>query len=701
MGASCTRGVLAVLKPGLENSKEIAKEIQAPPLVANPLESGRLYKFGCFQLDPAERLLLREGQSVPLTPKTFDLLVFLVSHRCKLVTKDQILAAVWPQGFVEEANLTVCVSALRKALGERPGEKQYIDTVAKKGYRFMAPVTEIEGSAALEQANVVGSVAEQRPSPAEKEPALVEPGTTERPSLQPVLLPTLQTFSPAASPKITRPRVRNLVIASVLIVAAIVVVVAIYRARHSTTTPVVTRRLAVLPFQNLAHDPASDFLGFSLADAIINRLGYVNQLTIRPSYAVQKYRTDIPDIQQVAKNLGVDTLLTGSFIREGDNLRVSYELVDAVGNRILRQGTVDVKYQNLLAVQDDVSAQVISALALTLSPAETQSLHTQQAIPPLAYEYYLRGVDLYSRADFPMAIRMLEKSAEIYPDYALTWAHLGRAYTASASFNLGGVALYTKAKAAYEEALSLQPTLAPARIYMANLLTDTGKTEQAVPLLRETLRTNPNLAEAHWELGYAYRYGGMLAESVQECKLARELDPSVKLTSSAINAYLYLGDYDSFLQSLPPGTDSAYIEFYRGFALYHLRLWDKAAETFDHAYELDPAMFQTQVGKALSYHIRHDDKKGFGLLNAVENKVTQRAVGDPEAIYKLSQAYAELGDKASALRLFRYSVENGFFPYAYFTKDPLMNNARRLPEFQSTLEAARRRSESFQESFKS
>jgi tetratricopeptide (TPR) repeat protein len=242
------------------------------------------------------------------------------------------------------------------------------------------------------------------------------------------------------------------------------------------------------------------------------------------------------------------------------------------------------------------------------STAPQNDLRTQQTIPPLAYEYYLRGVDLYLRGDFPLAIKMLEKSIEIYPDYALTWAHLGRSYTASASFNFGGVELYRKAKAAYERAM-VQPTLALAQIYMANLLTDTGGAEQAVPLLREALRTNPNLAEAHWELGYAYRYGGMLAESVEQCKRARELDPSVKLTSSAINAYLYLADYDSFLRSLPAANDWAYVEFYRGFALYHMREWEKAAATFDHAYELDPTMLQTQVGKALSYHIHHADKR--------------------------------------------------------------------------------------------
>ena len=658
------------------------------------MQTEHLYKFGAFELDPAEHLLLREGQPVPLTPKTFDLLVFLVSHRGKLVTKDQILTAVWPESFVEEANLTVSVSALRRALGERPGEKQFIDTIPKKGYRFTASVTEVEGSATLEPVNGADPQGTMRAAPASRESAALQIEPVAH-SSEPVVASEPERHLPLEQPAARILRRQNLIIAVVAIVVGIAIFVALYRTKHVAMTPVAPRSLAVLPFQNLAHDPASDFLGFSLADALINRLGYVNQLTIRPSYAVQKYRTEIPDIQQVARSLSVDTLLTGSFIREGDNLRVSYQLVDAVGNRILRQGTVDVKYQNLLAVQDDVSAQVITALALTLSPAEAENLRTEQAIPPLAYEYYLRGVDLYSRGDFPLAIKMLEKSIEIYPDYALTWAHLGRTYTASASFNFGGAELYSKARAAYEKALSLQPTLALARIWMANLFTDTGNAEQAVPLLREALRANPNLAEAHWELGYAYRYGGMLTESVEECKRARQLDPSVKLTSSAINAYLYLGDYDSFLRSLPAANDSAYIEFYRGFALYHMRQWEKAADFFDHAYERDPAMPQTQVGKALSYHIQHDDKSGLEMLNAAEAKITQRGVGDPEAAYKLAQAYAELGDSASALRIFRHCVEHGFFPYAYFVNDPLMHNVRQQAEFQATLQLARQRSEVF------
>lgn len=670
-----------------------------------------MYQFGNFQLDPTEHLLLRAGQPVPLTPKTFDLLLFLIEHRGRLVTKDQILEAVWPESFVEEANLTVSISTLRKALGEKRGNNQYIDTVPKRGYRFTAGVTEVSrpplpslaaGAASEPQDATVDGM------PAAEDSQAVTGAGTRFPTDEDVSDQDLARIpiEPAASTSRvdaagnSAVRKPHLILAMSLCLLALAVgAIGFFRWKTPSIGSTAPRRLAVLPFQNLRHDAAIDFLGFSLADAIINKLGYVNQLAIRPSYAVQKYRTELPDVQQAAKSLSVDTLLTGSFIREGEDLRVSYQLVDTAGNRILRQGTVDVKYQNLLAVQDDVSAQVIHGLALTLSPSESAELKSQEKIPPLAYEYYLRGVDLYSRGDFPMASKILEKSAELYPAYALTWAHLGRTYTASASFQFGGAELYDKARAAYEKALALQPNFLPARIYMANLLTDTGNPEQAVPLLRETLATNPNLAEAHWELGYAYRHAGMLAESIRECNRARELDPSVKLTSSVMNAYLYLGDYNEFLRSLPPVNNSAFVEFYRGFALYHLHQWDLAAEALDHAYQLDPTMLQAQVGEALSHRIRHENDEGLALLSAAENKITQRGVGDPEALYKVAQAYAELGDSASALRAFRNSVQTGFFPYPYFVRDPLMAAIRSKAQFQSDLQSARQRSAAFKTKF--
>src|SRR6202034_1641131 len=187
-------------------------------------------------------------------------------------------------------------------------------------------------------------------------------------------------------------------------------------------------------------------------------------------------------------------------------------------------------------------------------------------------------------------------STSTEPKYAPAWAHLGRAYTTEASLQFGGREDYGKAQAAYEKAIALNPSLVEPRIYMANLLTDTGRVEQAVPLLRSVLQDSPNNAEAHWELGYAYRFGGMLEESVAECEQARQNNPQVKINSSALNAYLYLGEYEKFMQSLPT-NNSIYILFYRGFGEYYLNNRDEAAKDFDRAFEMESSLLPADVGK--------------------------------------------------------------------------------------------------------
>ena len=343
--------------------------------------------------------------------------------------------------------------------------------------------------------------------------------------------------------------------------------------------------------------------------------------------------------------------------------------------------------------------QIIRGLELTLSPSEVEGLKTDEAVSPIAYEYYLRGVDLYSKGEFPMAIKMLEKSTELAPHYALSWANLGKSYSASASFQLGGLENYRKAQAAFERALSLQPNELYARIYMANMFTDTGRVEQAVPLLREALRTNPNQAEIHWELGYAYRFAGMLQESVSECERARQLDPGVKLNSSALNAYLYLGQYDRFLESLPKTDDVPLIVFYRGFGEYYKKDREQAEKHFDRAFELDHSVMYAEVGKAFSFGIQRQTAEGAAILGALEKKINERGVMDPEAIYKIAQAYAQLGDKASALRVMRQSIENGFFAYPYIANDPLLDALRREDAFSEIINTARRRHEAFDSEF--
>jgi tetratricopeptide (TPR) repeat protein len=228
-------------------------------------------------------------------------------------------------------------------------------------------------------------------------------------------------------------------------------------------------------------------------------------------------------------------------------------------------------------------------------------------------------------------------------------------------------------------------------------LVDTGKVEQAVPLLRDALKTNGNYAAAHWELGYAYRFAGMLDESLAECERARQLDPLVRANGSVLNTYLYLGEYQEFLKSLPV-DDSSFIIFYRGFGEFYEKNFDKAATDFDRAYELDPTLY-AGIGKALSDSIRGRKEEGLDLLSRLESKIREQGVGDPEATYKIAQAYAVLGDKTSALCVLRTSVESGFFSYPYIAKDPLLSDLHSEPEFTQILNVARQRYDAFRNSF--
>lgn len=475
---------------------------------------------------------------------------------------------------------------------------------------------------------------------------------------------------------------------------------AVYYARRgpSPSSGGKPRSLAILPFHNIGPDPDTDFLGFSLADAIITKLGPISALTVRPSSAIEKYRNRQPDPRQAGSDLGVDTLLTGSYIKEGGDLRITAQLVDLKTLNILWRDTIDVPYNNLIAVNDNVAAKIISNLELNLTPAEAQTLKLDNPIDRTAYEDYLRGVDLYAMNDFETSIVMLEKSAGLDPSYAPTWTHLGRAYEANASLQFGGRAQYAKARAAYQKALQLDPGSIEPRVYMANLLTDTGSVEDAVPLLLAALARNRNAALAHWELGYAYRFGGLLEDSVRECELARRIDPSVKIASSAINAYFYLGRYDQWLASLPD-NNSAYILFYRGFGEFYKGDPARAAAHFDRAYDLDPALLQADIGKALSDQIAHNNAAGIQLLREVERRILDRGVTDPEGIYKVAQAYAVLGDKPAALRLFQQTVQGGFVCYPYFQNDPLIDDLRREPRFAQLMEEARKRSQRFRDRF--
>jgi DNA-binding winged helix-turn-helix (wHTH) protein/TolB-like protein len=635
-----------------------------------------LVRFANFEVDLRAGELRREGSKVRLQEQPFSLLTVLLESAGEVVTREELRKRLWSEDtFVDfDHRLAVAVSKLRDALRDSAEKPLFVETVGRRGYRF---VSQLESADSL-PVDSKGGV-----------------GETSLPSSRPTANGVLPKAEPLGS---TRSRTSRLIFLSSVgfaVLLGVIVLPKFFHIRSAKGQSLSPRSLAILPLQNHGEDSSSDFLGLSLADVLITKLAYVNSLSVRPSAAIEKYRGTAIDLQKVAADLKVDTLLTGSFIRDGDNLRITYQLVDAKTEKILGQGVIDLKYDNLLTVQDKVTNQLISELQLTLSPTEAERLKSEAAVNPVAYEYFLQGLDFHGQHKFPLAIKMLEKSTEIDPNYAPAWAYLGASYTSDAAFELGGREQYRRAQAAYERALAIRPSLLDAQMFLANLLVDTGKVEQAVPLLRDALRTNGNSAATHWELGYAYRFAGMLNESVAECERARQLG-LVKANGSVLNTYLYLGQYQKFLESLPP-DDSSFTLFYRGFGEFHEKNFDQASKDFDRAYE-DPTLY-SGIGKALSDSIHQRKAEGLGLLNGLERQVRERGVGDPEATYKIAEAYAVLGDKISAGRALRTSVESGFFSYPYLARDPLLNDLRSEPEFDEILQKARQRHEAFKRAF--
>lgn len=648
------------------------------------------YEFDSFLVDEMERLLLREVEPVALTPKAFELLLVLVSNAGIALAKEELMERIWPDSFVEEANLAVNISMLRKALGERPDGGQYIETLPRRGYRFAAEVAEFWDE---RSPSTVTSIT---PAPAER--TIEEKAAEEKPAAEINVAPASSepaTQKPAASRMqnfLTGRRILMTAFAFALLIAMIGAAYLITAGRGNLRGSAQSKRLAVLPFANNRPSAETDYLGFALADSVINRLDYVKSLVVRPSSYVQKYAYQKKEPEQVAKELDVNTLLMGSYVKDGDDLIVNAQLIDVETGEKLWSEPINMKFDKLIELQDYVARQVVKGLRVNLTDSEGERFERNVSHHPKAFEYFLRSRYLMSTNKHREAIELLTESVRLDPNNALVWAYLARAYHINALQISGSRAELSEAEADYDQALELDPELSQARLMKAKLFTETGRVERAIPLLLELTKANPKMADARWELSYAYRYAGLLNESIEEGERALELD--ARLASHQFNTYLYAGQYEKFTNSLPLRED-AYVMFYRGFAHYYQNDLTRAAAAFDRAYELNPASVISQIGKAFQLALADRKREGLDMLKSAEAKIAKVGSGDGEITYKFAQAYDALGDKESALTALDRAIEQGFFCHPYFAGDPLMKNIRTESRFAVILEKARQRQEAF------
>ena len=396
------------------------------------------YEFGPFQLDASKRLLLRDGEPVPLAPKVLETLLALVEHRERVLTKDELLKLVWGDTIVEEGGLTRNVSILRKILGEKPDDHQYIVTVPARGYRFVADVQERWRNGESASASV--------PAPPERD----GPG---------------RSLSAR----------RWLVLGGVAALGVGILAYALYPVRATDPGQGAITSLAVLPLANLSGDAAHEYLADGMTEALITDLGKVAGVRVIARASVMKYKGTAAAPSTVAEELGVQAVVTGSVLRSDDRVRMTSQLTYRDPDRRPWADSHERDLHDVLALQRDVTAAIAGQVRAGRTAPEHARVGTLPHVNPAAYDSVLRARYLSVRttdADTQAAIALLEHAVELDPGFARAYADLAAAYVTRLTFVTPDETgdLEQKAFAAAEKALVLDPDLAEAYIARGDLL---------------------------------------------------------------------------------------------------------------------------------------------------------------------------------------------------------------------------------------
>jgi DNA-binding winged helix-turn-helix (wHTH) protein/TolB-like protein len=409
-----------------------------------PREIKRLYKFGEFELDPAQRLLLREGRIVQLTPKAVDLLLALVASGGRVVSKEDLLQRVWPDSFVEEANLSHNIYKLREALGDNADGEQYIETLPRRGYRFVTTVQEVGDD---------GDV-------------IIEEHSRSHIVVQESVVPSAIDNAPQALPVNRKPAPRTLwMVVTVVIIASAAVTWWTFSRRNPTTTSASIRSIAVLPFKPLAADSRDEGLELGMADTLIMRLSSMPQVTVRPLSAVRKYMSLEQDATEAGRQLQVDAVLEGTVQKSGNRVRVTARLLRLSDGTQLWADKFDQRFSDVFALQDSIAERVAGRMSQKLSSGENfwSRRGTGNAE---AYQFYTRGRYYWSTfrpEQIGDSIKYFKSAIEKDPNYALAYAGLADAYALAGIYGpLTVQEAYPRSRAAALHALQLDDSLADA-----------------------------------------------------------------------------------------------------------------------------------------------------------------------------------------------------------------------------------------------
>ena len=588
------------------------------------------YNFGPFWLDPAEKTLTSAGEPVALTPKVFDTLLALVSHTGRLLSKDDLMKEVWPNTFVEEANLAQNISVLRKILGDG-AESRYIETVPKRGYRFVAPVTR------------------GRPNPA-----------------------AVATLPPRRS---TVPRLAVAAITGATL-AIIVLLAWVARPVERENTRAI---LAVLPIANITGDPDDEYLSDGLTEELVTQVGRLHppRLAVLGRVTVARYLANGHTAADIGTVLGVRYVIEGSVRREGSRVRVSVRLLETPGQTLLWADSYEQDMGEALPMQIRVSRAVTSRLQTTLSLPSERLVIRGGTENPQAFELYLKAHFLWNKRMPDMqlkALRLYEQAVALDPTFAQAYAEMSQVHVAVP--NPTSIDGYQLALEAASKALAIDDGLVAAHISLAAAAMHLFDWPTAERALRRAEELDPTFRSTEFML-----IRGQADDALAESERALENDPLNMLAWHAAGFHaFYARQYTKaighFLQAIELDPSHVYSR---------IRLADcyAALGRYDEAIPIWQEAGSVALGNlGLAYGLLNRRQDALDVLRQLhEQSPTHLALGK-------AGVYIGLGDLDSAFYWMNKAYDERSFQLIYLKVDPRLDPLRADPRYEELVRRA-------------
>jgi TolB-like protein/DNA-binding winged helix-turn-helix (wHTH) protein/Flp pilus assembly protein TadD len=572
----------------------------------------RPLRFGVFQVDLRSCELRKQGLKIKLQDQPCQILAVLLEKPGEIVTREELRSKLWHgDTFVDfDHSLNTAIMRLREALGDSPENPVFVETIPRRGYRFIAPVEEMNlGETEKPVAHGNGAESLLAKTPAETTLVAQQPST------------------PAAGAKASfhfRELVASGLIALVLI-AAIFLFLRFRDPSGAVASAEKMKSIVVLPLENLSGDKDQEYFADGMTDELIASLAKIRGLRVISRTSAMEYKDTHKSLSEIARELNVDAVVEGTVLRAGNRVRITAELVQVSTDRHLWAETYESEMGNVLTLQSQVATAIVNEIRINLTPEEQQRLAATRLVNPQAYESYLKGRYYWNKRSeegLSKAVEYYQLATEKDPQYALAYAGLADCYDLEGTTIIGSrpsSEAASKAKAAALKALEIDSTLTDAQITLATIkMNYDWDWPGAESGLKRITEMNPDHATAHQRYSLYLTVVGRPQESLAEINRALKLDPL-----------------------------SLSINFSYGWRLYLARNYDQAIAQLRSTLEMDPNFVLAHLVLGQSY----EEKGQFDLAISELKQAVSLSPNSPLMLAALGRAYAVAGDKGNAEKI--------------------------------------------------